>query len=197
MPGPPDTAGMDLTTLGPALGAGLLVAVLRTSDVLLATMKTAFVVNGSRLPAATVAGLEATLWLSAAGIVFADPTPFRFLGFVAGVAAGTFLGITIIHVFKLGSVTVRTFVPAGPGRELAGHLVADAIRARGFGATTFSGWGGSGPVDMVLSVVRRRDARIVCDVAAGADPAAFTTMDNQPAPGSALHAGVGVVGVRP
>ncbi|MFO8075533.1 MAG: DUF5698 domain-containing protein [Actinomycetota bacterium] len=189
---------MDVTTLLAPLGAGLLVAALRASDVLLGTMRTAFVVNGSRVPAASLAGLEAAVWLSAAGIVFADPSPARFGGFVLGVAAGTFLGMTMIHVLKLGGVTVRVFVPSGEGRPLAGHLVADAIRARGFGATTFSGWGGNGPVDMVLSVVRRRDARIVCDVAAGADPDALVTIDNQAAPGNALQGGsLGVLGVRP
>ena len=188
---------MDLVTLLGALGAGLLVAALRASDVLLGTMKTIFVVHGSRLPAAMLAGLEGAVWLAAAGIVFADPTPARFAGFVAGLAIGTFLGMTMIHVFKLGAVTVRVFVPTGDGRELAGHLVASAIRSRGFGATTFSGWGAEGPVDMVLSVVRRRDARIVCDVAAGANPESFVTMDNQPTHGGALYGDVGVVNVRP
>ena len=189
---------MEFLGLLTVVGSGLLVAVLRASDVLLGTIRTTFVVNGSRNPAAALAGLEAAVWLSAAGIVFADPTPARFLGFVLGVASGTWLGIAMVHAFKLGSVTVRAFVPAGPGREMAGHDVAHAIRERGFAATTFTGWGGEGPVDMVLSVVRRRDSRIVCDVVAGADPQAFVAVDNQPMPGNSLHGGgLGVIGVRP
>lgn len=187
---------MITASLFSALGAGLLVATLRASDVLLGVIRTSFIVNGRRLPAAVLAGLEAAVWLSAAGIVLADMSPARFLGFVSGVAVGTYVGMTLVQAFKLGSVTVRVFTPAYPGRDLAGHAVAAAIRERGFGATTFSGWGASGQVDMVLSVVRRRDARTVCDVAGGADPEAFVAVDNHPTPGSVLH-GVGVVGVRP
>ena len=188
---------MDVVAVLTTLGSGLLVAVLRASDVLLGTMRTTFVVNGSRTPAAALAGLEAAVWLSAAGIVFADPTPARFLGFVAGVAAGTWLGMAMVHAFKLGTVTVRAFVPAGSGRDMAGHLVANAVRERGFGATTFTGWGADGPVDMVLSVVRRRDARVVCDVVSGADPEAFVAVDNQPITSSLHGGGLGLVGVRP
>lgn len=188
---------MDVMIVLTTIGSGLLVAALRASDVLLGTMRTTFVVNGSRTPAAALAGLEAAVWLSAAGIVFADPTPARFIGFVAGVATGTWLGMAMVHAFKLGTVTVRAFVPTGPGRDMAGHLVANAIRERGFGATTFTGWGADGPVDMVLSVVRRRDSRIVCDVVSGADPEAFVAVDNQPIAGNSLHSGLGLVGVRP
>lgn len=180
-----------------ALGSGALVAVLRLADVLLGVLKTTFVVNGSRAPAALFAGMEAAVWLAAAGIVFAEPTPARFLGFVAGVAGGTWAGLALVHKAKLGTVTVRAFVPADGSRQLAGHFVAEAIRARGFGATTFTGHGTDGRVDMVLSVVRRRDARVVCDIVRGADPEAFLAVDNQPAAGSSLHGGVGVLSVRP
>ena len=177
-----------------ALGSGALVAALRTSDVLLGVVKTAFVVRGTRHFAALFAALEAAVWLSAAGIVFSDPTPARFLGFVVGVGAGTWIGMTIVHSFKLGTVTVRVFVPNDIGREFAGEFVADVIRSRGFGATTFVGSGASGNVAMVLSVVRRRDARAVCDVANGADPDAFVAVDNEPINGS-LH-GLGLLGAR-
>lgn len=180
-----------------ALASGILVAVLRTSDVLLGVVKTHFVVGGSRTPAALFAGLEAAVWLAAAGIVFADPDPARFAGFVVGVAGGTWTGMMLVHGLQLGMVTVRVFVPAVSGRDLTGAFVAATIRERGFGATMFSGEGAGGRVDMVLAVVRRRDARVVCDIARGADPDVFVAVDNQPASGSVLHGSVGAVGVRP
>lgn len=185
---------IDATALATALAAGALVAILRASDVLLGVLKTSFVVRGSRPPAALFAALEAGVWLAAAGIVFADPTPARAIGFVAGVATGTWLGLTLIHVAKLGTVTVRVFVPVEGDRERYGHSVAAAIRARGFAATVFEGHGASGRVDMILSVVRRRDVRTVTDIAEGADPAAFIAIDSAPASGWGV---AGAVGVRP
>ena len=185
---------IDLTVLAAAIISAVLVAALRASDVLLGVLKTSFVVRGSRPPAALFAALEAGVWLAAAGIVFADPTPARAIGFVAGVAVGTWLGLTLINVAKLGTVTVRVFVPAEGERELYPHMIAAALRARGFAATVFEGQGASGRVDMILSVVRRRDIRTVTDIAEGADPAAFIAIDSEPATGWGV---AGAVGVRP
>jgi uncharacterized protein YebE (UPF0316 family) len=187
---------MTLGVVLAGLGSGILVAALRMSDVLLGVVRTAFVVSGTRHLAAVFSALEAAVWLAAAGIVFADPSPARALGYVGGVAAGTWVGVTLVHAFKLGTVTVRVFVPVREDEHMTGHLLAATIRERGFGATTFTGAGASGRVDMVLSVVRRRDARVVADIASGFDPRSIVAVDSQAAPGSTLH-GVGVVGVRP
>lgn len=163
------------------------IAGLRVADVTLGVVKTRFVVHGRRGAGAAAAAAEATMWLSAAGIVFADPTPMRAIGFVVGVAGGTFVGMSLMEAAKLGTVTVRVFVAAGENRELAGHIVAERIRRVGHGATVFEGYGRHDPVHMVLSVVRRRDAEKVCDAAKRADDRAFVTVDSDPGPGAIIH----------
>jgi uncharacterized protein YebE (UPF0316 family) len=168
----------------------LAVAVLRASDVTVSVFKTTCVVRGRRAAASGFAGLEAAIWLAAAGIVFSDLSWNRAAGFVAGVAAGTWIGMAIVHHARLGLVTVRVFAAAEAGRELAGHIIAERVRRHGHGATVFTGWGRRGEVHMVLSVVRRREAREVCEVVKRTDPQAFITLDNEPGPGQQV-AGVG------
>jgi uncharacterized protein YebE (UPF0316 family) len=171
------------------LWPALLVAVLRIGDVTVNVFKVTCVVNGRRWAAAFFAGLEAAIWLSAAGLVLSDLSLARGIGFVVGVAAGTWIGMLIVEEAKVGLVTVRVFVSADEGRELAGHIIAERIRRHGHGATLFDGYGQRGPVHMVLSVVKRRHAQEVCDVVTKADPKAFVAIDNTPGPTSVVGAG--------
>lgn len=165
----------------------LAVALLRVTDVSLNVFRTVFIVQERRWLAAATAGLEAGTWLTAAGIVFADMTPVRAAGFVAGVAAGTAIGVGVARRLRLGMVTVRIYTDVtrtdDHGRPLEhGELVADALRRAGFAATVFRGRGYRGPVDMVLSTVRRREADRVIAIARGVDPVAFAAVDNSPVP---------------
>ncbi len=182
---------LDLPALWTALWPAIAIAGLRAGDVSLNVFKTVFVVAERRGLAAMFSGLEAALWLSAAGIVLADVTPIRFAGFVIGVASGTAIGVTITRALQLGMVTVRVYADADPvdevGRPLepAGPRVARAIHAAGFGATVFRGTGFSGPVDMVLSTVRRRHADRVLAIAQSVDPNVFAAVDNSPHPAPA------------
>lgn len=182
---------LDLPALWTAIWPALAIAGLRAGDVSLNVFKTVFVVSERRALASLFSGLEAALWLSAAGIVLADVTPVRFAGFVIGVASGTALGVTITRALQLGMVTVRVYADADPTDEAglpiepAGPRVARAIHAAGFGATVFRGTGFSGPVDMVLSTVRRRDADGVLEIARTVEPTAFAAIDNSPHPAPA------------
>ena len=162
------------TWLWPALG----VALLRIGDVTLNVFRTVFTVQGRKGLAALFHGLEGGVWIAAAGIVFADMSAARLTGFVVGVMLGTLLGTTIVEHLQLGTVTVRIYVNAIDD-AIAGLRVADAIHEAGFGATTFDGTGYHGPVQMVLSTVRRRDAATVAEIARAVRVDALVAVDNE------------------
>lgn len=166
----------------------LIVAGLRVIDVMLGVFKTTAIVSGKRPAASAFASTEAIVWATAAGIVFADLTPLRILAFALGVGLGTWIGMIVVHHLRMGMVTVRAFLPA-PG----GHVAAELVRDLGFGATVFDGHGRGGAVQMVLSVVRRREARQVADAIRAWDADTFITVDSEPGPASHVS---GVVGAR-
>lgn len=159
------------------------VALLRVGDVTLNVFRTVFTVQGRRGLAAVFHGIEGGVWLAAAGIVFANMTPLRTIGYVVGVMTGTLLGTTIIERLQLGTVTVRIYADASED-ALAGRRIAQAIHEAGYGATTFDGTGYRGPVQMVLATVRRRDAGPVADIARAVKDDALVAIDNdlQPVP---------------
>lgn len=157
------------------------IALLRVGDVTLNVFRTVFTVQGRKWLAALFHGIEGGVWLAAAGIVFANMTPLRMVGYVVGVIAGTLLGTTVIERLRLGTVTVRVYADASADR-MAGLRIADAIHDAGFGATTFDGTGYRGPVQMVLSTVRRRDAGVVAQVAHRVAADARVVFDNEMQP---------------
>ncbi len=173
----------DLAAIWAALWPALVIATLRITDVSLNVFRMVLVVQERRLLAALTAATEASVWLAAAGIVFSDLTPVRIGGFVVGVAVGTAAGIEVARRLRLGMTTVRIYADAtrldddGMPLEL-GRRIADAIHRTGHGATVFRGTGFAGPVDMVLSTVRRRDAEAVLAVARSVDPSTFAAVDN-------------------
>jgi uncharacterized protein YebE (UPF0316 family) len=157
---------------------GLVVAALRVIDITINVFRTIAVVNGRRVAAVGFAALEAAVWLAAAGIVFADLSAPRFIGFVAGIAAGTWVGMAVVERARIGLVTVRAFVGASEGRELAGHILAERLRKQGYRATLFEGWGREGRVQMILSVVPRRIVDELIETIERTDPDAFVAVDD-------------------
>lgn len=179
-------------TLWALLWPAVTIALLRICDMSLNVFRTVFVVQERRLLAAVFAGLEAAVWLAAAGIVFADMTPVRIAGFVVGVASGTAIGVEVARRLRMGMTTVRIYADAryeGPDGRTPGSIIADAIRAEGHGVTVFRGSGRNGPVDMVLSTVRRRDAEAVLATARDIEPEVFAAIDNSRYPSPAVLSG--------
>lgn len=154
-----------------ALLTAIQIASLRVVDVMLNVFRTTFIVRGRTFAASLAAFGESAAWIAAAGIVLADLTLLRGFAFAAGVGIGTALGIVVVRSMRLGLVTVRVFAPLERG-----HEVAESIRAAGQGATMFPGEGRDGPVAMILSVMRRKEADEICGPLT-ADPSLYVSMD--------------------
>lgn len=170
-----------LVDLWMVLWPALAIAGLRVIDVALGVLRTVFVVQERRTVAGLVATAEAAVWISAAGIVFADMTVVRAAGFCVGVGLGTVVGVAVTRRMRLGRVTVRVYVPCA--HEGVGQpMTAQSIRDAGFAATVFRGEGRDGPVDMVLSTVRRRDVDTVLEVVRETAPDALVSVDNDLVP---------------
>jgi uncharacterized protein YebE (UPF0316 family) len=171
------------TPAAAALATAVQISLLRVTDVMLNVFRTTFIVRGRTLAASLAAFGESAAWIAAAGIVLADLTIVRGLAFATGVSIGTALGVMVVRSLRLGLVTVRVFAPLARGRE-----VADRLREAGQGATMFPGEGRDGPVAMVLSVMRRREADEVCRPFVD-DPQLYVAMDAGMGPASRGRAG--------
>jgi uncharacterized protein YebE (UPF0316 family) len=134
-----------------SLPVALLIALLRTVDVALGTIRTIYSVEGRRALAASMGFLEAATFITAVGIVFQSPMDVvKMLGYATGFALGTILGLSVVRHLSLGTTVVRIISPSGP------IGLSEALSDAGFNITVFDGEGQAGPIRLIMAVVEKR-----------------------------------------
>jgi uncharacterized protein YebE (UPF0316 family) len=156
-------------------GIALLILVLRATDVSLATLKTIFIVEGRWTLAPGLGFFEATIYVIAASLVFRDlGNPLTILGFGAGFAIGTALGIYVAQKLGLGSVTLR-FIKSGDA-----YGMVEALRAADYRLTAISASGRDGPVTLVQMTLRKRAVPGALEAAKPWLEGCFVTVGDEP-----------------
>jgi len=112
------------------LGA-LKIFLLRVGDVSIGTVRVLFSMRGKRWVAAGLGLFESGIFVTAIASVFKDlnSNPWKMLGYAAGFAAGTFLGISIEQWIGSGTIMARILT------RLAPEALTDVLRAQEFGVT--------------------------------------------------------------
>jgi uncharacterized protein YebE (UPF0316 family) len=158
-----------------SLTAAALIAALRAVDVCLGTIRTVYTVEGRRRLSAALGFLEAVTFITAVGIALRGPMDLaRTVGYGAGFAIGTALGITVVKALKLGSVTVRIVSPQGP------IGLAEALENAGFVVTIFDGESNSGPIRLILTVIAKRDVTRLLEIARPWLESCMVTIGDEP-----------------
>ncbi len=125
--------------------------------------------------------VEAAIWLFAVGQVFQNLSNVSCsIAYAAGFTVGNYLGVLLEQKVAVGSVLLRVIT-----RRDAVELV-QSLAAVGFGVTRVNALGSTGPVQVVLTVVKRKELGRVVALIKGFDPGVFYSVDD-------LHsAGAGV-----
>ncbi len=150
----------------------LLIFGLRIVDVSCDTMRVIFAIRGKRGIAAILGFIQALVWIVAVGNAVKHlDSPLHILGYAGGYAMGTYVGVTIEQAIAYGVATVRIVSKA------AGVEIAEALREAGHGVTEFGGFGRDGAVEILNSVVQRRNINKVLDIVMSHDKDAFVTVE--------------------
>jgi len=162
---------VDVDALFASPWGALLIFGLRIVDVSLDTMRVIFAIRGKRLVAAALGFFMALIWIFAVGNAVRHlNSVWHILGYAAGYATGTFVGITIERRLAYGLSTVRIISRHG------GVEIAEGLRDHGYGATESGGYGREGHVEIVEVVVQRAHLPTVMQIVDRFDPAAFVTV---------------------
>jgi uncharacterized protein YebE (UPF0316 family) len=148
------------------------VFLLRATDVTMATMRMLLIMRGRRLLAPAIGFVEILIWIAAIGIVVQHLTsPLHVIGYAAGFAFGNYLGLRLEERLAIGLATVRTVVRTG-GAQLAAEL-----RDAGMGVTETIGQGREGPVEVLYSVIPRREITRCLSIIEGGSEDSFVVVD--------------------
>jgi uncharacterized protein YebE (UPF0316 family) len=150
----------------------LLIFFMRIGDVSLATVRMLLIMRNARIWAPLIGFFEVLIWLVAAGTAIQHlGSPWHAVGYAAGFAAGNLVGLILEERLAFGFASIQVFAPSH-GSELA-----EALRVFGHGVTQIEGRGRTGPVELVLSVVKRRDLPVVSALVNDLAPGSFVSVE--------------------
>jgi uncharacterized protein YebE (UPF0316 family) len=153
------------------LGA-LLIFLLRVTDVSIGSMRVIYMVRGQRLVAALLGFLESGIFIIAISQVLRPPLEWpKMIGYAAGFAVGTALGVTIERWIASGYLVARII-----SREKFDQLRERLVGA-GFGVTAISAEGREGHRQILFVVCQRRRGDELLKIVQELDPRAFVTID--------------------
>lgn len=150
----------------------VIIFLLRIVDVSMATTRTLLAMRNARLLVPLIGFFEVLVWILAVGHAIKHlDSAWHVLGYAGGFATGNVVGLWLEEKLAMGLATVQIISRYG------GVEVAEALREAGFGVTEFIGQGREGKVEVVHTVVKRRQIDAVLDEVDRWDPDAFVSVE--------------------
>ena len=161
---------LDVLFAGP--WGAVAIFLLRIIDVSLSTIRILLAVRGRKLLVPFIGFAEVLIWLVAAGSAIRHlDSVWHVLGYAVGFSTGTVVGLWIEEKLAIGIATMRIITMR------TGAGLADGLRTLGCGVTEIAGRGRQGPVEVLNTVVTRRQIPLVLREVERWDPDAFITIE--------------------
>ena len=159
---------MNLSTLS----VPVMILLAEVCVVTIGTLRIIYVARGHKVLAPLLGFFEIVIWLFAIGKTMQNLDDWTcFLAFAIGFTLGNLFGILIEKKLAMGTVSVRVITPRD-----AGVLIAQ-LRAANFGVTSVDGQGATGKVQIVMTVVKRKQLPEVVSLIETYHPHAFYAVD--------------------
>jgi uncharacterized protein YebE (UPF0316 family) len=150
----------------------VLIFLARIFDQSIGTLRMIFVGKGLKTLVPVLAFFESLTWLLAIGQIMQHLDNWIcYLAYAGGYAMGNWVGMILDERISLGNVIIRIIVKKG-----AVELV-EYLRKHNFGLTVLDAEGATGPVKVLFSIVKRKDAPTVISIINEFDPLSFYTIE--------------------
>ena len=150
----------------------LIVFLARVTDVTLGTMRIIFLSRGRKIIAPLLGFVEVFIWITVVSqIVGGVHNYVAYLAYAAGFAVGNYFGMVLEDKLAIGTLVVRAFL-SKDGVDLVRNL-----REKGYGVTYVDGYGANGPVQVIYTIVMRRELPEVVDIIQQTHSKAFYTVE--------------------
>ena len=150
----------------------LLIAIARILDVSVGTIRLIFVARGYKYLAPLLGFVEVIIWLVAIGQIMQHLDNFMcYIGYGIGFALGNYLGIILVEMMSIGTVIIR-IIP-----KLDTDILVKQLRAANHGVTIVNAEGKNGPINILFSIVKRKDLDGALQIINTNNPNAFYTIE--------------------
>ncbi len=151
----------------------LLIFIARIADQTIGTLRLIFVSKGFKRLAPFIGFFESIIWLITVGQILKNLDNVAcFTAYGAGFAMGNYVGILLEEKLSIGQVIVR-IIPKFDTIVLMEHL-----HDNGFGHTSMPAQGSVGPVNIIISIIDRKDLRKIVEIINRFNPNAFYTVED-------------------
>lgn len=150
----------------------ILIFLSRIADVSIGTVRVILVSRRLKYLAPVAGFFEVLIWIIVIGQIMKNlSSPACYVAYAGGFAMGNFIGILIAEKLSIGMVLVRVIF----SKQASGLL--DRLRERRYGVTSIDGQGAGGPVQIVFTIVPRREVQTVVDLVKESNPEAFYSVE--------------------
>ncbi len=127
-----------------------LIFIARIGDVTIGTIRIIIVSKGKKLLASCLGFFEVLIWITAISQIMKHlNNPICYIGYALGFAMGNFIGIIVEEKLAMGTLIIRIFA-----NGYAAELI-NSLKTAGCGVTCLDGYGTTGPVNVVHTVIKR------------------------------------------
>lgn len=151
----------------------LLIMMARIIDVSMGTLRIILVSKGVKLIAAILGFFEVLIWLLAISQIMQNLSNWIcYIAYGLGFAVGTYVGIMLENKLSMGVQLIRII-----SRTDANDLV-DYLRDANYGITVIDAQGATGPVNIIYTIIRRKNLKNVIEMIEKFNPNAFYTIED-------------------
>ncbi|MBC8254535.1 MAG: DUF2179 domain-containing protein [Ardenticatenia bacterium] len=149
----------------------ILIFAARALDVSIGSVRVIFLARGRRV-AAILGFFEVLIWLVVITQIMQNlSNPVTYIAYAAGFATGTYVGILLEGKLALGHLLVQVIT-----EEDAPELLS-CLRDAGHGVTSVEAQGAHGRVQLLHTVIRRKNLQPVVNAVTRLSPSAFISVD--------------------
>ena len=150
----------------------LIIFVARIFDVTLGTIRIIFVARGKRNLAPVLGFFEVLIWIVVISQLVQNLESFTaYIGYAAGFAAGNYVGMWLEDKLALGTY-ILSLITAEDTAEMITRM-----SEAGFGVTRVEGEGTKGKVNLIYTVVKRKNVDQVLAIIHELKPNAFVSIE--------------------
>jgi uncharacterized protein YebE (UPF0316 family) len=151
----------------------LLIFLARISDQTIGTLRLIFISKGQKMLAPLLGFFEVIIWLIAVGQIMKHlDNILCYVAYGGGFAMGNYIGMVVEEKLSLGNLLVR-IIPKKDTSDLIAYL-----RENNFGVTSVPAEGSKGKVDIVFTIIKRKELEDVVAIINRFNPNAFYTIED-------------------
>lgn len=151
----------------------ILIFLARISDQTIGTIRLIFLGKGYKHLAPFLGFFEVIIWLITVGQIMQHlDNVLCYIAYGGGFAMGNFIGMTIEERLSIGNVMIR-IIPKNNSQELVNKL-----RENNYGVTAVQAEGSQGRVDIIFTIIKRKDIDHAASIINELHPNAFYTIED-------------------